>query len=401
MLKRVFKAFEYRDFRLLWFGACTSSVGTWMQTVAQNWLVLEITDSPFLLGLDSFLGQIPIFLFSLIGGVVADRSDRRKLLVGSQLVQMSCAFLLATLFALSTVHVWHILSLSFVVGLAQAFGGPAYQALIPTLVAPKDLSNAIALNSIQFNLARVIGPMLGGLALTSLGPAWCFTFNGISFIAVIISLLLLPVPSIAAKTGASVLTSIKEGINFIDKQAGMSPLIVIAFLMTMLGIPLMVFLPVVVKDVFHMGPKIFTLLLCVSGGGAVVGALTVAAFGHIQRKGQTALLTLLLLGFVMAGFGLSRSLLLSCILLFVASAALVGVFAMISSLVQLITPDAMRGRVMSVYNVAFRGGMPIGSLISGEFIGSSSVGTVLVINGIGLSLLGLYFLLVQRRVAHL
>ena len=401
MLKRVFKAFEYRDFRLLWFGACTSSVGTWMQTVAQNWLVLEITDSPFLLGLDSFLGQIPIFLFSLIGGVVADRSDRRKLLVGSQLVQMSCAFLLATLFALSTVHVWHILSLSFVVGLAQAFGGPAYQALIPTLVAPKDLSNAIALNSIQFNLARVIGPMLGGLALTSLGPAWCFTFNGISFIAVIISLLLLPVRPIAAKTGASVLTSIKEGINFIDKQAGMSPLIVIAFLMTMLGIPLMVFLPVVVKDVFHMGPKIFTLLLCVSGGGAVVGALTVAAFGHIQKKGQTALLTLLLLGFVMAGFGLSRSLLLSCILLFVASAALVGVFAMISSLVQLITPDAMRGRVMSVYNVAFRGGMPIGSLISGEFIGSSSVGTVLVINGIGLSLLGLYFLLVQRRVAHL
>ncbi len=401
MLKRVFKAFEYRDFRLLWFGACTSSVGTWMQTVAQNWLVLEITNSPFLLGLDSFLGQIPIFLFSLIGGVVADRMDRRKLLVVSQLVQMSCAFLLATLFALSTVHVWHILSLSFVVGLAQAFGGPAYQALIPTLVAPKDLSNAIALNSIQFNLARVIGPMLGGLALTSMGPAWCFTSNGISFIAVIISLLLLPVRPIAAKTGASVLTSIKEGLNFIDKQEGMSPLIVIAFLMTMLGIPLMVFLPVVVKDVFHMGPKIFTLMLCISGGGAVVGALTVAALGHIQKKGRTALLTLLLLGFVMAGFGLSRSLLLSCILLFVASAALVAVFAMISSLVQLIAPDAMRGRVMSVYNVAFRGGMPIGSLISGEFIGSSSVGTVLVINGIGLSLLGLYFLLVQRRVAHL
>ncbi|HYI95299.1 MAG TPA: MFS transporter [Bryobacteraceae bacterium] len=401
MLKRVFKAFEYRDFRLLWFGACTSSVGTWMQIVAQNWLVLEITNSPFLLGLDSFLGQIPIFLFSLIGGVVADRTDRRKLLVVSQLVQMSCAFLLATLFALSTVHVWHILSLSFVVGLAQAFGGPAYQALIPTLVAPKDLANAIALNSIQFNLARVIGPMLGGLALTNLGPAWCFTFNGISFIAVIISLLLLPVRPIAAKTGASVLTSIKEGLNFIDKQEGMSPLIVIAFLMTMLGIPLMVFLPVVVKDVFHMGPKIFTLMLCISGGGAVVGALTVAAYGHIQKKGLTALLTLLLLGFVMAGFGLSRSLLVSCVLLFVASAALVGVFAMISSLVQLITPDAMRGRVMSVYNVAFRGGMPIGSLISGEFIGSSSVGTVLVINGIGLSLLGLYFLLVQRRVAHL
>ena len=401
MLRRVFKAFEYRDFRLLWFGACTSSIGTWMQAVAQNWLVLEITNSPFLLGLDSFLGQIPIFLFSLIGGVVADRADRRKLLVGSQLVQMSCAFLLASLFALSTVKVWYILSLSFVVGLAQAFGGPAYQALIPTLVAPKDLANAIALNSIQFNLARVIGPMLGGIALTSMGAAWCFTFNGISFVAVIISLLLLPVRPLAAKTGASVLTSIKEGLNFIDRQEGMSPLIAIAFLMTMLGVPIMVFLPVVVRDVFHMGARIFTLMLCISGGGAVVGALTVAAFGHIQHKGRVALFTLISLGVLMCAFGLSRSLPLSCFLLFVSSAALVAVFAMISSLVQLIAPDEMRGRVMSVYNVAFRGGMPIGSLISGQLIGSSSVGAVLAVNGVALAILGLYFLLVQRRVAHL
>ena len=401
MLRRVFKAFEYRDFRLLWFGACTSSVGTWMQSVAQNWLVLELTNSPFLLGLDSFLGQIPIFLFSLIGGVVADRADRRKLLVGSQIVQMSCAFLLASLFALSSVKVWHILSLSFVVGLAQAFGGPAYQALIPTLVAPKDLSNAIALNSIQFNLARVIGPMLGGIALTSLGAAWCFTFNGISFIAVIISLLLLPVRPLAAKTGASVLTSIKEGLSFIDRQDGMSPLIAIAFLMTMLGVPLMVFLPVVVRDVFHMGAKIFTLMLCISGAGAVAGALTVAALGHINHKGRAALLMLISLGVLMCAFGLSRSLPLSCILLFVASAALVAVFAMISSLVQLIAPDEMRGRVMSVYNVAFRGGMPIGSLISGQLIGSSSVGAVLSVNGVALAILGLYFLFAQRRVAHL
>lgn len=401
MLKRVFKAFEYRDFRLLWFGACTSSVGTWMQVVAQNWLVLELTNSPFLLGLDSFLGQIPIFLFSLIGGVVADRADRRMLLVWSQLVQMSCAFLLAALFAYSAVEVWHILSLSFVVGLAQAFGGPAYQALVPTLVAAKDLPNAIALNSIQFNLARVIGPMLGGIALTTLGAAWCFGLNGVSFVAVIISLLLLPVRPAPAKTGASVLTSIKEGFHFIQNQKGMSPLIAMAFLMTMLGIPLMVFLPVVVRDVFQLGPKIFTVMLCISGAGAVVGALAVAAYGHIHNKGRVALLTLIVLGALMAGFGMSHNLVLSCILLFVASAALVAVFAMISSLVQLIVPDEMRGRVMSVYNVAFRGGMPIGSLISGHLVSSMTVGPVLVMNGVTLALLGMYFLVVQRRVADL
>jgi MFS family permease len=401
VLRRVFKAFEYRNFRLLWFGACTSSIGTWMQTVAQNWLVLEITDSPFLLGLDSFLSQIPIFLFSLIGGVVADRMDRRKLLVGSQLVQMTCAFVLASLIGFGYLHVWHILLASFTVGLAQAFGGPAYQALIPTLVESKDLPNAIALNSIQFNLARVIGPMLGGIALTALGAAWCFGLNGLSFIAVIITLLMLPVRPLAAKTGASVLMSIKEGLRFIQLQEGMGPLIAIAFLMTMLGVPLMVFLPVVVKDVFQMGPKVFTILLCTSGAGAVAGALAVAAYGHIHNKGKVALMTLISLGALIAAFGFSRNLPFSCILLFIASAALMAVFAMISSLVQLIAPDEMRGRVMSVYNVAFRGGMPIGSLISGHLVSTTSVGTVLAINGVGLAIVGAYFLLVQRRVAHL
>ena len=191
MFSRVFKAFRHRDFRLLWFGACTSSIGTWMQKLAQSWLVLQISNNPFLLGLDAFLGEIPIFLFSLVGGVVADRQSRKRMLVMSQVIQMSCAFLLASLFALGVVQVWHILCLSFVVGLAQAFGGPAYQALIPTLIDKEDLPNAIALNSIQFNLARIIGPVLGGLALTELGATWCFGLNGVSFIAVIISLLIL------------------------------------------------------------------------------------------------------------------------------------------------------------------------------------------------------------------
>jgi predicted MFS family arabinose efflux permease len=372
-----------------------------MQTVAQNWLVLDISKSPFLLGLDSFLGQIPIFLFSLLGGVIADRVDRRKLLIGSQVVQMSCAFLLAGLNAFNVVRVEHILTLSFVVGLAQAFGGPAYQALIPSLVAPKDLPNAIALNSIQFNLARVIGPMLGGMAFTTLGYAWCFSLNGISFIAVIIALSLLPVRPVASKTTASLMASLKEGLSFVRKQNAMAPLIVLAFAMTMLGIPLIVFLPVVAKDVFQTGPKIFTLLLCVSGAGAVAGALTVAAFGHIHQTGLATLLTLVLLGILMAGFALSKSLVLSCILLFVAGAALVAVFAMISSLVQLIAPDEMRGRVMSVYNFAFRGGMPIGSLISGELIATSSVPVVLAGNGLLLALLGLYFLVFKKEVVRL
>ena len=228
-------------------------------------------------------------------------------------MQLTCAFSLAALVAFGTVHVWHILTLSFIVGCAQSFGGPAYQALIPTLVDSKDLPNAIALNSIQFNLARVIGPTLGGLALTGLGAAWCFSLNGVSFLAVIVSLFLLHIRNIPARTGASVFSTMKEGLRFIRNREGMSPLIVLAFTMTLLGIPLITFLPVVARDVFKGGATTFTWMLCISGIGAVCGALIVAAFGNISNKGQVALTTLTVLGALIAAFGMSRSLWLSCV----------------------------------------------------------------------------------------
>ncbi|MBC7927392.1 MAG: MFS transporter [Bryobacteraceae bacterium] len=400
-MRRTFSSFHYPEFRLLWIGACASSIGTWMQAVAQNWLVLDLTNSPRMLGLDAFLGHIPIFLFSLIGGVIADRMDRRILLVGSQVAQMSCALLLATLFALGRVDVWHILALSFVVGLAQAFGGPAYSALVPTLVPPKELQNAVALNSIQFNLARVIGPMLGGAALTTVGAAWCFGLNGLSYIAPIVSLMMLRIRQAPARAGSTLFGSLKEGLSFVARSEGLPALIVIAFCMTAFGIPLLVYIPVVVRDVFHQGPQTFTWLLVTSGAGAILGALIVAALGQIPNKGQLALLTLAALGVLMAGFGLSRSLPLSFVLLFLGGVALMSVFAMISSLVQLLVSDDMRGRVMSVYNVAFRGGMPFGALISGELITHSSVGTVLAGNGVALFLIAVWFLVVERRVARL
>ena len=261
MLTRTFKAFESRDFRLMWIGACLSTIGTWMQSQAQNWLVLEISGSPFYLGLDAFLGQIPIFLLSLVGGVVADRFDRRYVLLGSQLLQMTCAITLATLFMFGRVHIYHILALSFLVGVAQAFGGPAYQALIPSLVRKKeDLPNAIALNSIQFNLARMIGPALGLIAMTKLGPAWCFYINGGSFLAVILTLLLVKTSFTPKPSEVSVLESMKQGFSFIRGQTGLVSLIFIAFLMTMLGITLMTFLPVFARDIFRQGPEGYTLL---------------------------------------------------------------------------------------------------------------------------------------------
>ncbi len=401
MLSRTFKAFQYRDFRLLWVGAFTSSTGTWMQEIAQNWLVLEITKSPFLLGLDAFLGDIPIFLFSLVGGVIADRMDRRKLLLISQVIQMASALTLSFLIATHRIQIWHILLSSFVVGTAQSFGGPAYSALVPSLVEKEDLPNAIALNSIQFNLARVIGPVLGGLALKYAGSAWCFGLNSLSFVAVMISLLRLHINFKPPHTGDSILTGMKQGIGFIRKQGAMETLVLIAFCMTALAIPMITFLPVFARNVFHQNEMTYSLFLVASGLGSITGALTVASLGNIHNKGRIALTMLMALGAGITGFSISHSLVASCLLLFISGAVMMCAFAMISSLVQLITPNDMRGRVMSVYNVAFRGGMPFGSVTTGWLVPIFTAPTVLSVNGLVLVSLGAYFLFVQRRVAAL
>ena len=286
LIRRVFKAFQYRDFRLMWFGACTSSIGTWMQIVAQGWLIYRLSHSAFLLALDQFLGGIPIFLFSLIGGVIADRVERRKILLGSQYVQMASAGLLTILVATGYVHVWHILCLSFVSGFAQAFGGPAYQALIPTLVEKDDMPNAIALNSIQFNIAVMIGPALAGQALAHLGEKWCFGLNAISFLAPIISLSLIRARFLPLKTKETMLTSLKQGIRFARQQTSMEALIILAFCMTALSMPMRTYFPVFVKDIFHRGPETYGNLLALMGLGSIVGSLTIAGRGQCETEGS-------------------------------------------------------------------------------------------------------------------
>jgi predicted MFS family arabinose efflux permease len=398
MVSRVFKALQYRDFRLMWLGACVSTIGTWMQILAQGWVVYTISNNAFYLGLDSFLGQAPIILFSLVGGVIADRRDRRKMLLMSQYIQMFSAFMLTALFYFHVVKVWHILCLSFVSGIGQSFGGPAYSALLPTLVSQEDYPNAIAWNSIQFNLGRLIGPTLAGLALEKLSATWCFGLNGISFIAVIISLYVINVGFIPAKSTERILTSMKEGIAFIRTRPGLVSLILLAFSMALFGFQLLPFLPVFAKEVFHGNAPTYARLLVSSAAGSVCGALMVAALGRTKRQGRTALWTLLLLSGLIIGFAASKSIWLSCALLFLGGAALMIVFAMIQSLVQATAADQMMGRVMSVYNVAFRSGMPIGSLIIGKLIPIFTVSKTIEFTGSVLALLALYFLVIHRRI---
>ena len=362
-----------------------------MQVLARL-AVYQLSNNPFYLGIDQFLGQIPIFLFSLFGGVFADRKSRRTILLLSQVVQMSCAFILTALVATGTMRVGHIWCLSFTVGLAQAFGGPAYSALVPSLVEKNNLQNAIALNSIQFNLADDDRPdARRAWPLTKFGVAWCFGLNGLSFIAVIITLLSIRVPFRPARRHRNPSGEHEGGPLVCLKREGMVSLIALAFFMTMLSFPMISFLPVFAKDVFHGNSNTYMWFLVTRGAGSVIGALLVAASRKETSQYQRALLVMLVLGLLIAGFGFSKNVGLSLFLLFAGGAALMIVFALNASIVQNYVGDAMRGRVMSVYNVAFRGGMPMGSLLSGFLIKSSSAPGVMQANGIAVVILGLLF----------
>jgi len=409
-LRRLAAALTYPQFRNLWIGACTSSIGTWMQSVAQNWLVLTLTGSAFYLGLDAFLGQLPIMLFTLIGGVVADRRDRRRVLLASQYIQMTSAFALALLVYLQVVRpapgpgpglsmtVWFVLALSFLTGCAQAFGGPAYQSLIPSLVEKKDLPNAIALNSVQFNLARIIGPLLAAAALATYGTVFCFTVNGLSFLAVIASLVALTVPPRQVLPAQPMLAELGGGLSYVRHEGPLFGLTIVAFVTTFLAMPLLTLLPVFVQKVFHLGVAEYGHMMAFQGAGAVVGALIVAWVGRFSRMGSVALMVQIGLGAVIAAFALSSNPTLSYALLFVAGIAQLVVFSLTISLVQLVVPNEMRGRVMSIYMVAFRSGMPLGSLTAGVLANRFSAPTVLAVDGVLLMAFGGIVLATYKKI---
>ena len=351
--------------------------------------------------LDSFLGEAPILLFTLIGGVIADRRDRRQLLLTSQYVQMATAFTLAGLVYWDVIRIWHVLTLSVITGMAQAFGGPAYQSLVPSLIDKQHLPNAIALNSIQFNLARVVGPLIAGAALTVFGMAVCFGLNGLSFLAVIVALLSLQVRHIPATSRSPMYEELRGGFLYVRHQPGLIELTFLAFATTYLGTPLLTFLPLFAQDVFGGGVGQYTQLMAGAGAGAVTGALVVAWLGKFKGMGRTLLVIQLVFGALVALFAVTRVIWINAVLLFSAGACMVMVFALVSSLVQLIAPNEMRGRVMSIYLVAFRGGMPLGSLAAGYVATLASAPTVLTVNGVLLSLVAAWFLLRRDGVREL
>ncbi|MBI5348805.1 MAG: MFS transporter, partial [Chloroflexi bacterium] len=371
--QQTFVALKHRNYRLWFIGQTVSLIGTWMQTTAQGFLIFQLTHSSVYLGYVGFASGLPSWLFMLYGGVIADRVPRRNLMVITQSVMMILAFILATLTFLNIVQPWHIILLALLLGTANAFDAPARLALVPELVEREDLSNAIALNASMFNLGTVIGPAIAGVAYALAGPAWCFTLNGISFIAVIAALLLMQLPPHIFKARTtSALSDIKEGIRYILANDIILTVITIVAVTTLFGLALVTLMPAWAVKILGGDATTNGWLQSARGLGALGGALMVAALVHFKVKGKLVAIGSFVLPLCLLLFTFMRWLPLSLATLAGAGLGMIMIFNSSNALVQSQIPDELRGRVMSVYSLIFFGSMPLGALLAGslaEFIG--------------------------------
>ena len=366
----MFRALRNRNFLLFWSGAFLSNTGTWMQAVAQGWLVLQLTNSPFWLGFDGFMSTVPGLLFTLAGGVFADLMDRRKLLICTQVVAGLAALTLGILVATHVVQVWMILGLSFVTGCCLAIAGPSYMALVFDLVGREDLSNAVALNSTQFQLARVLGPVFAGVGFKLFGLAGCFFANAVSFVAVVSGLKMVRFerpesPSRSMKDKGAFIQDLIEGFRYVGGRPRVSILLMISAVTSLFGAPYISMTPVFARDVFHLGETGLALLMGTAGAGALVGALFLAYLGDFRHKGWFVLGGDLAFAVCLICFSLSTRITVSLVFLFLLGFGIVCSVAVSNMLLQKLVSNEMRGRVMSMFMLSFIGAMPIGNLIAG------------------------------------
>jgi MFS family permease len=371
-LSEMFRALRYRNFFLFWSGAFLSNTGTWMQAVAQGWLVLQLSNSPFWLGVDAFMSTAPGLVFTLVGGVFADLIDRRKLLIYSQIVAGVTALTLGTLVVTGVVKIWMILGLSFVTGCCMTIAGPSYMALVFDLVEREDLANAIALNSTQFQLARALGPVAAGVGFKVFGLAGCFFANGISFAAVVAGLAMVrydqtlnPRKSNQESARGRFFENLKEGFRYVAGTRRISMLLLICAVTSLFGAPYIAMAPVFARDVLHLGETGLALLMGMAGAGALFGALFLAYLGDFRRKGWFVLGGDLGFALCLIGFSLSTRVGASIVFLFALGFGIVCSVAVTNTLLQKLVSDEMRGRVMSMFMLSFIGAMPIGNLIAG------------------------------------
>jgi len=363
---RILRALRHVNFRKMWVGNFLSNIGTFMQNVAQGWLVLELTNSAYWLGVVSFAAAAPMLVFGLIGGVIADHLDRRKLLIATQIASMLSAFVLAALVFSHTVQVWHVIACAFVTGVASALGAPSQQALLPMLVPREDITNAVGLNSAQFNLSRVLGPTIGGFSMAIFGSGGNFLLNGLSFLALIIALMQVKLPEMVVPHETDFWIKLKEGFRYTLADRRLRELIEVVIVGSLFGVPYLSFVPYFARDVLHVGERGLGILMAFSGLGAFIAAVTVAYLGRFRQRGMFILVNGVMCFVAIIGFTFSRNFLLSGLLQMVAGFCLILMVAAINTRLQLLASDVMRGRVMSIYTSCYLGLPPLGSYLAGH-----------------------------------
>jgi MFS family permease len=406
----MFRALSHRNFRLFWAGAFLSNCGTWMQAVAQGWLVLQLTNSAFWLGLDAFMATIPGFFLTLLGGVFADLVDRRRLLIYTQLVAGMAALGLATLILTGVVNRWMVLGFSFVTGCCMALASPSYLAMTFDLVGREDLANAVALNSSQFQLSRVVGPALAGVGFSLFGLAGCFYVNGVSFAAVVISLSMVRFDSDMHAVGApshsvndrrALWTDLVEGFRYVRHRPRVWSLLMISSVNSFFGAPYFSMIPIYARDIFHLGATGLAWLMGMAGAGAFCGAALLTVMGDFRRKGWFVLGGSLFFGAGVTAFALSTHLHLSYLFLFCLGFAIVTSVAVTNTLLQKLVTDEMRGRVMSMFILSFIGTMPIGNIIAGSASHRFGAPRTLAVGGVVISLFATAMIFFNRRLREL
>ena len=408
-MPRVVRALRNRNFRYFWFGNFLSNIGTWMQSVAQGWLVLELASkappetfgsvgqrSAFWLGVVAFAASAPMLAFTLIGGVIADRVDKRRLLIRTQSVMMLSAFAMSALSFTHRINIPEIVLLAFITGTAMSLNMPGYQALVPSLVPREDLTNAIALNSAQFNLSRVLGPTIGGFVMAWWGIPANFLLNALSFLAVIVALNQIEYPPQPQQDdSAGLWQRLGEGFRYVFERRQMSSLIWLVALASIFGVPFLMFVPLFAKDILQVGERGLGLLMACSGAGAFLAAATIAYLGKIKNRGRFVVLSASVFFAAVIGFTLSRNFALSGTMLAIAGYFMVLTVATVNTLLQHLAEDSMRGRVMSIYATAFLGFAPIGSLIAGSLAGALTAPIAIAAMSL-LALIGTWVLYLSR-----
>ncbi len=370
-LSQTFASLKYPNFRLWFSGQVVSLIGTWMQATAQGYLVYELTGSPVMLGIVGFANGIPVWLFSLYAGIVADKISRRKLIMITQGSMMLLAFILALLTFTDLIRAWHIVILALLLGTANAFDAPARQSFVVEMVPREDLTNAIALNSSVFNLGTIIGPSVAGLVYAWLGPAWCFTINGVSFIAVLtaLSMMRLPQRPPVTITETSVRRNLTTGIKFAFADENIRVLLIMLATSAMFGFGLLNLMPAWATNVLGGDVRTNGLLLSARGVGSLIAALMIAYVGGRIVRGKLWTAGSLVMPFALIILALFRNLPISLLMLVVMGWSLMSVVNITNALIQTHIPDELRGRVMAVYILVFQGSFPIGSLIAGWLAG--------------------------------